>query len=146
MNLISETKVVLVSAPVAAGTTLVTGTTIDMLGFKGIMGIAKLGDVTATALPHFQVFHGDLANGSDAVQLAGTAAQAAAGASDQDNKFMIVDVEHPMKRYITFKLARTTANVVVEGILAILYKARDVPVTQGADVLDADGLYNPAAA
>jgi hypothetical protein len=143
MNLISEVKVELSKAPVAAGTTLVTGATHDMLGFRGIMGIAKLGDVTATALAHLQAFHGDLADGSDAVLLAGTTAQAAAGAADQDNKYLIVDVEHPMKRYVTFKLVRGTADVVLEGITAIKYKARDIPVTQGSDVLRATGLYNP---
>jgi hypothetical protein len=143
MNLLSETKSVLISAAAAAGTTLITGNTIDMLGFKGLHVTCLMGDNADTAVPHLQVFHGDLADGSDAVLLAGTTAQAAAGAADQDNKYLIVDVEHPMKRYVTFKLVRGTADVVLEGITAIKYKARDIPVTQGSDVLRATGLYNP---
>jgi hypothetical protein len=143
MNLISEAAVVNIANAAAAGTSLITGTTIDMLGFKGITAIAKLGDVTATALAHLQVFMGDASDGSDAVQYAGTTAQAAAGASDQDSKLIIVDVEHPMKRYITFKLVRGTANVVLDAIIGIKWKARDIPVTQPSDVLRATGLYNP---
>jgi hypothetical protein len=143
MNLLSETKTVVISNDAAAGTSLITGATIDMLGFKGIMAIAHVGDNADTAVPHFQVFMGDAADGSDAVQYAGTSAGTAMTATSGDDKLFIVDVEHPMKRYITFKFVRGTANIVIQSIIGILYKARDIPVTQGSDVYQATGLYNP---
>jgi hypothetical protein len=146
MNLLSEVRVDLLKVAVAAGTTLVVSSTIDMLGFRGILGIALLGDNADTAVPEFQVFHGDLANGSDAVKLAGTADLAALTATSGDDKMLLLDVEHPMKRYVTFKLERNTANIALAAMIAVLYKARDIPVTQGAGVLSAVGLYNPDAA
>jgi hypothetical protein len=143
MNLLSETKTVVVSNAAAAGVTLITGNTIDMLGFRGIMIIAHLGDNADTAVPELQGFQGDASNGSDAAKLAGTSDAAAFNATSGDNKILILDIEHPMKRYITPKLERNTANIVVQSIIALLYKARDVPVTQGSDVYAATGLYNP---
>jgi hypothetical protein len=143
MNLLSETKSVLISGAVAAGTTLVTGTVVDMLGFRGLHVTCLMGDNADTAVPHLQVFMGDESDGSDAVQYAGTSAAAAVTAASGDSKMLLLDIEHPMKRYITIKLVRGTANIVVASITGLLYKARDVAVTQGADVYAATGLYNP---
>jgi hypothetical protein len=102
-----------------------------------------MGDNADTAVPHLQVFMGDASNGSDAVQYAGTAAATAVTATSGDSKMLLLDIEHPMKRYITIKLVRGTANIVVASITGLLYKPRDVPVTQGSDVYAATGLYNP---
>jgi hypothetical protein len=144
MDLLSKVKVVDVADAAAAGTSLITGNTIDTQGFLGIMCIAKVGDVTATCVPHLQAFEGDASNGSDATLLTGTSALAAAGASNYDSKMMILDVRRPLKRYITFKLVRGTANAVVDSLTGILYAPKDVPVTQGSDVIGSTSLLSPS--
>jgi hypothetical protein len=143
MDLLSRSKVVNVANAAAAGVTLITGSTIDMQGFTGILIVAKLGDVTATGAPHLQAFEGDASNASDAVVLTGTSALAGAGATNYDSKIMVLDVRRPLKRYITPKLVRGTENIVLESITAILYGPKDIPVTQGSDVISSATLYPP---
>lgn len=58
-----------------------------------------------------------------------------AGASDADNKVLVVDVFDPALRYVFASLTRTTANAVVDGIIAIQYTAGLRPTTQDASVL-----------
>lgn len=122
----------------AAGTTTLTQTTVSMrqggISYQGVRCIVLLGDVTATALAHLKAYQGKDSGGSDKAALAGTAAQAAAGASDQDNKLLILDVYKPMEPYITFELVRGTANIVVDAILLEFYDAREEPITEDATV------------
>jgi len=142
-SMLKSAKIVSISPDVAAGTTTIEPVTIDMAGYRSCLIIAYLGDVTATAVPHLQAKAADTNTVGTAI--AGTAALAAAGASDYDDKLMILDVVNVRQRYLSPSLARTTANVAVNGIIAILYDARNVPVTQGSDVIDGTSLSNPAA-
>lgn len=139
-NLLSNFKFVVCNPDAAAATTDLDGAVIDMAqdeGYDGILISAHLGDVTATALANLRLMSSDAANGSSAIVDNETGAAPAAGASDQDDKLMILDTRGPSKRYVFSRLIRGTANVAVNSIIAILYKARKAPVTQGADVLKA---------
>lgn len=131
-------------ADIAAGTTLQTFSTLSMrqggIAFAGVRCIVILGDVTATALAHLKAYQGKVSDGSDKAALSGTAAQAAAGASDQDDKILIVDVYKPLEAYITFELVRGTANVAVDAVIYEFYEPREEPVTQDSTVLDNDCL------
>lgn len=141
-NLLKECKFVAISPDVAAGTTDVEPVTIDMSGFRSICIVAYLGDVTATATPHLKLKAADTNTAGTAI--AGTSVLAAAGASDQDDKLLILDVKNVRQRYATPSLARLVANVAVNSIIAILYNGRNCPVTQGSDVFSAVSLANPA--
>lgn len=105
--------------------------------------IAYLGDVTATAVPHLQAKAADTAVAGTAI--AGTTALAAAGASNYDDKIMVLDVKNVRQRYLTPSLAIGVANVAVNSIVAICYDARNIPVTQGSGLIDATIVANPAA-
>ena len=123
----------------AAGTTTLTQTTVSMrqggVSYNGVRCIVLLGDVTATALAHLKAYQGKVSDGSDKAALSGTSAQSAAGASDQDNKLLIVDVYKPLEPYVTFELVRGTANIVVDGILFELYEPREAVITEDSTVL-----------
>lgn len=137
-NLLSNAKFVVCSPDAAAATTDLDGAVIDMAqdeGYDGICLVAHLGDVTATALPNLRLMGSALANGSSPSMESETGATAAAGASDQDDKLMVLDTRCPANRYVFSRLIRGTANVAVNSVVAILYKARKVPITQGADVI-----------
>lgn len=142
-SMLKECNIVKISPAVSAGTTDVEPVTLDMSGYNSLCIIACLGDVTATALPHLKCKAADTNTVGTAI--AGTAALAAAGASNYDDKLMILDVVNVRQRYLSPSLARGTANVVVNYILAIQYNSRNIPVTQGTDVIDGTLVANPAA-
>jgi hypothetical protein len=51
-------------------------------------------------------------------------------------------VVRPSKRYVFANLTRTTANATIDGIIAIQYRTRNLPVTQPA-TLAASALSTP---
>lgn len=134
------------NAQAASTSDTLSGSIVDLAGWDGVLFVAILGDVTATAVATLQAQQNTANSSAGMATLAGTAAQDAAAASDQDNKLLLLDVHRPAERYVRPQLVRATANVVVDGILAIRYKGRSAPVTQGATVLDLTQLLTPAEA
>lgn len=131
----------------AAGTTTLTQSTLSMrqggISYQGVRAIVLLGDVTATALAHLRAYQGKDSGGSDKALLAGTSAQPSAGASDQDNKLLVLDIYKPMEPYVTFELVRGTANVAVDGILLEFYDPREEPTTEDSSVFGETVLVEP---
>lgn len=137
-NLLANAKFLVCSPDAAAATTDLDGAVIDMAqdeGYEGICLIAHLGDVTATAAPNLRLMGSAAADGSAPSLENETTALAAAGATNYDDKLIVLDTRGPVNRYVFSRLLRTTANVAVNSVLAILYKARKLPVTQGSDVV-----------
>lgn len=144
MNIAHRTKTVVINDAAVAATSTITGTTIDMAGYRGLLIIAFLGDVTVAATPWLKALQGTDSGGSGATAIAGSSILAAAGASNYDLKVMQVDVYRPQYRYITAQLLRTAANVVLNGIIGILYDPIDEPTTQ-VDAISSQVLADPAA-
>ena len=136
MSLLKNVKVAYVAGAAAAAQTEVLSTVLDMTGYDGVMFIALLGDVTATSVLTLTA-KGNTASStsspSPVTQKASTAFTA--GASDADSTAIVVDVYDPAMRYVFASLTRTTANAVVNGIIAIQYTAEYVPTTQDVTVL-----------
>lgn len=143
-NLLNIVETVRVANAAAAAQTAVNGTAIDLAGKQGVRFTALLGDVTTGSVLGLAAEHSATGTG-DWVALEG-ALSFTAGASDADNLLLILDVVQPTERYVRAVLTRTTANAVVDGIVADVYGAINTPVTQGATVLDSATLANPAAA
>lgn len=138
--LLDEVKVTRVENSAVAGTSELKTDVLDMSGFDGVVFIAVLGDVTDTSVLTLTP-KGNTANSDSSptpVAITGASATYTAAASDADNKLMVVDVLRPGYRYVFASLTRTTANAVVDGIIAVQYKCRSVPVTQGSTVLVSD--------
>jgi hypothetical protein len=122
-------------ATVAGTSDTLTGDILDMQGFDSVMFIAILGDVTATSVLTLKAYAGNAAALGDGAYKTTTATYTAA-AADADNKLIILDcVQIGNFRYVRPDLVRATANAVVDGIIAIRYNARNVPVTASADVI-----------
>lgn len=136
MNLSTDVKISVVADSAVAAQTAVTSSVLDMQGFDGVMFIALLGDVTATSVLTLTA-KGNSASSTSSPTPVTQAATAAftAGASDADNKALVVDVYAPALRYIFAELTRTTANAVVGGIIAIQYRAGQRPTTHAASVI-----------
>jgi len=127
---------VLVATGASTDDTL-TGDILDLADCDSVLGVAVLGDVTATAVVTLKAFTGNNSALSDGTYETVTATVTAT-ATNADNKLLILDVIKPGKRYCRFDLVRATANAVVDGIIGARYNYRVIPVTQPADVVDSD--------
>lgn len=136
MSLLKNVKVTPVAAAAVAAQTEVLTSVLDMTGFDGVMFVALLGDVTATSVLTLTA-KGNTASSTSSPTPVTQVATAAftAGASDADDKALVVDLYDPMMRYAFASLTRTTANAVVNGIIAIQYTAEFRPTTQAATVI-----------
>lgn len=132
MHLPHECKIVRVSGSVAAGVTAVTPASgVDTAGFNGVLFIALMGAVTAGATTSLKAQESSVVDGTgDAFEDIHGSGQTIA--DDGDNKMYYVDVLNPRERFVRPYVSRADQNSVVEGIIAILYGAKDKPVTQDA--------------
>lgn len=144
MNLLNNVDVSVVEGAAAAAQTELTTEVVDMAGWSGVMFIAHLGDVASGCVLGLVADHSDDDDGGWE-DLVGPLAHTA-DATDADNKVMVLDVAKPAKRYVRARLTRTTADAVVNGIVAVRYGPLSVPVTQGSTVLESTTLANPVAA
>ena len=137
-SMLKNVKVTPVAASAVAAQTEVLTSVLDMSGFDGVMFIALLGDVTATSVLTLTAKGNSASSTSSPTPVTQVATAAfTAGASDADDKALVVDVYDPQLRYVFASLTRTVANAVVNGIIAIQYKAEFRPTTQAATVIAA---------
>lgn len=124
-------KVTRVKVAVAAGTgDTIQSDAVDMAGFEGVMFVVQFGTITATAVTTVK------GQQSATAGLAGTEADllgtAQSVADSDDGKATVLDIYRPGKRYVNCAVVRATANVVIDGILAIQYGAAVTPTTNDA--------------
>jgi hypothetical protein len=115
----------------AAGTSAINGDIADMAGFDGVRAVLVMGAITATAVTSLKWQQGDASDLSDAEDVAGTGITIA---DDDDDKVFISDIVRPEKRYVRPVVSRGTANAVVASCVVEKYMAKELPVTQHADV------------
>lgn len=125
----------------AAGVTNVNSTVIDMQGFEGVQFTALFGAITATAVTGIKVQQGNMSDGSDAVDLAGTALAIPDTCS---NKVLVTEVYKPTKRYVRLVVTRGTANAVIDGVLAQQFGSRVEPPVNDATVAASEYWVSPA--
>ena len=119
----------------AASNTNQQTTPVDMAGFSGVMFILPIADSVATGVATLQGQVGDASNGSDAADVSGASASATCAVDDDINdKYLIVDMPEPKKRYARAKITSATANIAFGVCTVIRYRPKRGPVTQGASV------------
>lgn len=129
-QLFDHADIRLLKGTVAAGTdvSVVTDPTeIDMLGYDSVAIIASLGAIATGGTFTMNVKNSatSASYGSGTVDNIG-AAQVNSADTD-DNKFIIKEVFKPTRRYLRVQYQRETGNVTINGILAILFNAKDTP-------------------
>lgn len=134
-SLLKNVKVTYVEGAAAAAQTELVSDIVDMQGWDGVMFIALLGDVTDTSVLTLTAKGNSANDPSTPTPIAQGAATFTAGATNADSKALIVDIANPMLRYMFASLTRTTANAVVNGIIAIQYNAAIKPTAQDATVI-----------
>jgi hypothetical protein len=117
----------------AAGTTDINGTGVDMTldgGYDGVLFIALYGTLTATQVTKLKAEH----SADDSTYGAITGAACTALGDSDGNGVQMLDVYKPQKQYVRPVIDRGTANAVVDGVIAILYKGRTPPAANHAVV------------
>jgi len=141
MNLSKNIKVTRALSGVAAGTGNQTGSVIDMSGFEGVQFVALFGALTPGQVTSLKAQQGNLADGSDMADLAGSAH--AALADTDGNKCLVTDIFRPQKRYVRAVVTRGTANAVIDGVIALQYSPRVKPATNDSTVKATKLLVSP---
>ena len=148
-NLLTDVEIRRVSNAVAAASTGTTKATIvDMDGFDEVTFVLLLGTVTNTAKVTFQIAQDDV---NSTAGMAVTDATSGEIVSDGttialSNKAIALSINKPKERYLEAQVVKSTANVVIDGIIAILSKARTRPTVNGATVYKSAFFASPGAA
>lgn len=141
-NLLNNVETIRVANAASAAQTAVESAAVDTAGKIGVRFTALLGDVTSGSALGLKI-QGSADGSTGWTDLTGTLSHAA-GASDADNKVLILEVVRPIHRYVRAVLSRASANAVVDGILADVYGPKETPVVQGSTVLASRTLPNAA--
>jgi hypothetical protein len=137
-----ECKIDLVSGAAAAAQTAITSSVLDMAGYDGVLFLAITGDVTDTSVLTLTAYE-HTANAASGTAISGGATTPfTADASSADSKLFAVDVVKPTKQYVYAIFTRTTANAVVNSIIAIRYKGKTVPVVNSGLLAAALAIVN----
>ena len=127
LNLARNVKIARALNAVAAGQTNQNSGIIDMANYEGVVFIAALGTLASGAVTTLKAQMGNKSNLSDAADLAGSAI---AIADSDDNKLLVLDIHRPVERYVRAVVTRGTADATIDGVIAILYGPRVLPVTR----------------
>lgn len=130
-----DCKITRVNNAAVAGTTDQDSARVDMTGFDSVAFIWSLGDVTAASVITASA-KSNAADSTTSSTTEKTNTTITAGASDYDNKLIIVDLHRPTLRYAYSTLVIDTQNAVVDGCIAVQYNASKgrLPITQGSTV------------
>lgn len=122
-GLVDKVKISTAVTPTAgaAGTSDITGTTLDMSGYEGVLVVVRMGAITATAVTSIKMQSGAASDMSDAADLLGTAQTIA---DNDDDETFYIDLVKPRERYVRLIVDRGTANAVVSGANYIQYGSK----------------------
>lgn len=140
-NLTPNVKTIRVSNAVAAGTTDIDCTAVDMTGYNSVRFIALFGTLTTTHVTKLVIKQSSDNGSTDdyTTILTGTAM-----ADGDSNKVLIAEVNFPGKRYVRCTVDRGTANAVIDGVIAELFNADLRPVTADSSVSAQNVVNNPS--
>lgn len=139
-NLSRASKLKRVSNAVAAGTSDINSSSVDMTGFDSVSFIVSFGAITAGAATNCH-----LETSSDDTNWDDLAGSAITVADDDDNQCVFLDLHTPRERYIRCVVDRATQNSVVDGIVALQYNAHVEPVTHDASTVVGSEFHGPGA-
>lgn len=128
-SFVKEAKVSSAITPTAgvAGTSDISGTTLDMAGFDSVACVIRLGAITASAVTTVKWQQDTDSGMGAAADLTGTSMTIA---DTDDDSIVITEVIKPLERYVRVYVDRATANAVIASAEYIQFNSRTTPVTQ----------------
>lgn len=147
-NLLKNMEIAEVRAPVAAANdTDVNTDRVDMKDWDGVLFVIPIEDSADTGVATVTAEQNTADSDTGMAALSGAAATYTSAANDDlNNKLLVVDVYRPRERYIQCAITSATANIAFGTGIAIKYRGRKAPVTQGATVLHSVCVISPAEA
>jgi hypothetical protein len=142
-NLLRHVDVRRISSGVAAGTTTIYSGIVDMSGYTDITFLALFGAITGSGVAAIKVQQGAQSDGSDMADLAGTSGSMTGSA--KSNMMLAAEVYRPTERYVRLVIDRTVANVVIDGVLALLSRGETLPPALHSTVGTAPEIFNSPA-
>jgi hypothetical protein len=115
----------------AAGTSTITGATLDLANFDQVTVVIPIGTIVSGAATSVKWQEGDASNLSDAADVVGTGQTIVDTADDTT---IYINIVKPRKRYGRVVVSRATQNSTFGGITYIQSDPRSMPVTQGTNV------------
>lgn len=139
-NLLNNAKITRVNAGGAgsASATPTKCTILDMTGFKSVCFVAEFGNVLTTAEVALKIATGTTNSTGAMTLVTGATVSGTAGASDYDDKLVILDVPEVNKQFVECQVFHVTADAPFDSVIAIQYNPIDAPVTQGSTVVLSD--------
>jgi len=136
MNLSKNVKLHLVQDGLADGASESDSDSVDMSGFDGVVFVGIIGAQADLATAAMQAEQSD--DDTTFFPLAGAVVTSPV---NSDDKFLVLDVYRPLKRYVRTELIRAgTGNTTWGGTLAIQYMGSKKPTTHEALKLAAEVL------
>lgn len=137
----TKINIVVTTTNGAAGTSAITSSAVNMAGFDGCTFLVPIGPVVTGAVTSIKVQQSSDDGGSDNYSdVEGTSITIA---DNDDDKLKYIDVLRPGKQYLKLVVSRATQNATIGSVLALQYRARIKPVTQGTNVAG-EQWYGPA--
>lgn len=116
----------------AAGTSDISGVTLDMSGYEGVLMIVTFGAIVSGAVTSIKAQQDTASGMGVAADIAGTAQTIA---DTDDEKTFYIDIKNPRERYIRLYVDRGTQDATVASATYIQYGARTAPVaSHGSNV------------
>ena len=135
MNLSENCKVLMVKAGQASGTDAITTSVVDMAGYREVVFIGSI--TTKNAANFVNLQEDSAANGATLADLKGTKVAS-------NKTYFKLGLVRPLKRYVAAKITRGSSTA-TGPVWAILFKARQGPVTSAAADLDEETHLSPIA-
>ena len=130
MNLSKNSKAVVISNAVAAGTSDLTSlASVDMQNYESVMFIIQFGSIVSGAATSVKAQQS--ADDTTFNDLEGTSQTVL---DTEDSTAFIIDINKALDRYVRPVILRATQNSTVESVTAILYGPRKMPITLDASI------------
>lgn len=143
LNIAANCEIRRVVNATAAGTSDITGTAVDTQGYDGVAFVVLAGTLTSTQVTSLKAQQSsDDGSADDYTDIAGSST--GPFADGDGNKMLILDIHRPRKRYVKPIVDRATANAVIDGVIAILYRAEKTPVPAHSTTSAIKQLNQPA--
>ena len=121
MSYLSEDVKITTAPPTAAGTSTITGSSLDMTGFDGAIFVIRLG--TPATNNNLRIQQCDTASGTYA-DLVNTKV----GDHGTDTP-LVVDIRRPQKGFLKYQVTRGTSTT-IDTVCITQYRSRTKPTTQ----------------
>ena len=131
-SIVKDTKITECVAPTVAGTTDVTGDTIDMQNFGSVAFLVSFGTITTGGVTSIKVQQDSDSAMGTAADLLGSSVSIT---DAQDDHSVLVEVAEPRERYVRVIVDRGTANAVINTGYAIQTNPKISPTTHDSSTI-----------